>query len=51
MVTRTLSWAVLAAIALIVALHPAIAAGLVVHLFRLLRSAGNELSAFLSRFA
>lgn len=48
---RALSWVAIVGLVLLIGSHPGNAAGLFHHLALLLRTAGNELSNFLSQFS
>ena len=45
---RAIGWAVIVGLVLVLGTHPGIMAGLVQHLFAVLRGAGNELSSFVN---
>jgi hypothetical protein len=45
---RAIGWLVIVGLVLMLGTHPATMAGLVHHLFAVLRDAGNELSSFVS---
>jgi hypothetical protein len=45
---RAIGWVVIVGLILVLGTHPGVMAGLVQHLFNVLRGAGNELSSFIS---
>lgn len=47
---KAIGWVVVVGLVLVLGTHPGTMAGLIHHLFDVLRGAGNELSSFLSRF-
>ncbi len=46
---RAIGWVVLVGLVLVLGTHPGVMAGLIHHLFVVLRGAGDELSSFVSR--
>ncbi len=45
---RAIGWVVIVGLVLLLGTHPGMMAGLVQHLFAVLRGAGNELSSFVN---
>jgi hypothetical protein len=47
---RAIAWTAIFGLILVLGTHPGVMAGMIHHLFNVLRGAGNELSAFVSSF-
>jgi hypothetical protein len=45
---RAIAWTAIFGLILVLGTHPSVMAGLIQHLFNVLRGAGDELSAFIS---